>query len=424
MGKSIQMLGNTYGELTVIEEFAQTNKKKCVCQCSCGKVVEKTRRDVKSGNTKSCGCLKKRLAQERYTKDLTGQRFGKLVVNNIVRNYEQATSDGAYWRCKCDCGGEKIVHRSDLMCGNITSCGCKRREHQRSLTKDLVGQVYNEWTVLQNFVSEEDSRCVAKCSCGQVDYVDRHNLTSGKIKGCKKCMGKRMSEKQSYCRLGQRQGRLEIIDIDEEYNYVCRCDCGKTKTIKKANWNTGVRSCGCYKAEMARQRYTDDLTGKTFGNITVLKVVYRDNNSPKWLCKCSCGHEFETHGGTLKNGSGMCVKCWAKHNSGENNPSWNPNLTKEDRARRRCTQDGKQSKWRKQVFERDNYTCQCCGERGGKLNAHHKDGYNWCEERRFDVTNGVTLCVNCHRTFHSYYGIKDNTEEQYEDFLLNMKEWV
>ena len=83
MSKVVEMLGKTYGELTVIEEFSRTKKKKCVCQCSCGKVVEKSRRDVKSGNTKSCGCLKKRLAQERYTKDLTGLRFGKWEVTDL-----------------------------------------------------------------------------------------------------------------------------------------------------------------------------------------------------------------------------------------------------------------------------------------------------------------------------------------------------
>lgn len=43
MGVVVPMLGNTYGELTVIQEFSDTDKKKCVCRCSCGKVVEKLR---------------------------------------------------------------------------------------------------------------------------------------------------------------------------------------------------------------------------------------------------------------------------------------------------------------------------------------------------------------------------------------------
>jgi len=58
--------------------------------------------------------------------------------------------------------------------------------------------------------------------------------------------------------------------------------------------------------------------------------------------------------------------------------------------------------WRKSVYERDNYTCQGCGIRGCKLNAHHIK--EWCnyKELRFDVDNGVTLCHDCHKKTHNY----------------------
>lgn len=413
----VAILGETFGELTVIEEFSPTNKKKCVCRCSCGKVVEKSRGDIKSGNTKSCGCLKKRLAQERYTKDLLGQRYGKLVVVELIRDYEKATTDGSYWRCVCDCGNETVVHRANLKGGKVQSCGCRKQEIKRQMTKTLVNEQFGEWTVVQDFVSKEDGRCIAKCSCGEVGYLDRFNLVSGKTQGCNKCKGKRLVVKHRYGNIGSTQGRLTIVDIDDSYNYICKCSCGSTKMITKSNWNQGVQSCGCYKTEKARELYTDDLTGKTFGKITVLNVIYRDNSTPKWNCLCECGSEFETNGQTLKNGCGMCPKCWAKHNSGENNPSWNPNLTEEDRASNRCTQEGKQKVWRETIFKRDDYTCQHCGVRGGRLNAHHLDGYNWCVERRFDITNGVTLCKDCHRDFHKKYGYKNNTEQQFEEFM-------
>ena len=53
----------------------------------------------------------------------------------------------------------------------------------------------------------------------------------------------------------------------------------------------------------------------------------------------------------------------------------------------------------------------------GNLEAHHKDGYGWCVERRIDVTNGVTLCEECHINFHKIYGYRDSTEEQYEEWI-------
>lgn len=79
------------------------------------------------------------------------------------------------------------------------------------------------------------------------------------------------------------------------------------------------------------------------------------------------------------------------------------------------------------LFERDGYICQCCGNKSGKgnpikLNAHHLNGYHWCKEERYDINNGVTLCEYCHDakyigSFHNIYGRKNNTREQFEEFL-------
>lgn len=58
------------------------------------------------------------------------------------------------------------------------------------------------------------------------------------------------------------------------------------------------------------------------------------------------------------------------------------------------------SKWRKSVYERDNYTCQMCGCEGKKLNAHHIKPWAEFPEFRFSVDNGVTLCEACHKSIH------------------------
>ena len=57
-------------------------------------------------------------------------------------------------------------------------------------------------------------------------------------------------------------------------------------------------------------------------------------------------------------------------------------------------------KWRTLVFKRDDYTCQHCGIRGGELNAHHVKPFAKYKNLRYDVDNGLTLCVECHRNVH------------------------
>lgn len=82
--------------------------------------------------------------------------------------------------------------------------------------------------------------------------------------------------------------------------------------------------------------------------------------------------------------------------------------------------------WVRKVFDRDNYTCQCCGKRGSNLNAHHLYNFSDYPDLRYDINNGITLCEACHlikypNSFHSLYGEKDNTPEQIREFIQNYK---
>ena len=117
------------------------------------------------------------------------------------------------------------------------------------------------------------------------------------------------------------------------------------------------------------------------------------------------------------------IECRSKYNSkifkGENNPNYNSNITDEEREKGRFGIGIPQ--WRNKVYEHDNYTCQCCGDnKGGKLNAHHLNSYDWDKEHRTDLNNGVTLCNKCHKEFHKKYGYGNNTKEQFEEFINNI----
>lgn len=83
--------------------------------------------------------------------------------------------------------------------------------------------------------------------------------------------------------------------------------------------------------------------------------------------------------------------------------------------------------WTRKVFKRDNYTCQCCGRRGGNLNAHHLYNFSEYNNLRYDFKNGITFCEECHlinypNSFHSKYGERNNTPEQVYEFIEEHRE--
>lgn len=62
------------------------------------------------------------------------------------------------------------------------------------------------------------------------------------------------------------------------------------------------------------------------------------------------------------------------------------------------------SEWRKKVFVRDDYTCKICGKKGGNLNAHHIKSFKKYPKLRLKLSNGVTLCEECHKKVHKKIG--------------------
>lgn len=74
--------------------------------------------------------------------DLTGQRFGRLVV---LRECGRSKSGKVLWKCHCDCGNECVVSGDHLRRGKATSCGCHKRDTVHGLCvahKRLYGSIW------------------------------------------------------------------------------------------------------------------------------------------------------------------------------------------------------------------------------------------------------------------------------------------
>lgn len=83
--------------------------------------------------------------------------------------------------------------------------------------------------------------------------------------------------------------------------------------------------------------------------------------------------------------------------SGKNHWNWKGGVNKINRSERNYFYSlGVTKKWIKEVLKRDDYTCQECSVRGGRLEADHIKPWALYPELRFDINNGQTLCRNCH----------------------------
>lgn len=77
---------------------------------------------------------------------------------------------------------------------------------------------------------------------------------------------------------------------------------------------------------------------------------------------------------------------------GVDNPNWTGGPKKIQEFRRTI----EYKLWRKAIFEKDDFTCQKCGTRGGKLIAdHHPYPFHAFPDKIYDINNGRTLCSKC-----------------------------
>jgi len=237
----------------------------------------------------------------------------------------------------------------------------------------LDGKKFSRWTVLEfDSIKNNHSYWQVKCKCGVEKVLQGHLLTSGHSKSCgclqREIVSKPKSKKHKRKISEGNKGKI----VSEETR----------KKMSKSAKNRIVSKETCKKISKK------------------LKGKYLGSNNPFYGKK----HSEETKNKLREKMSGI------------NSPRWNPHKTDEERINGRHIYG--YNEWRKSVYERDDYTCQKCGDdRGGKLNAHHIKNYANNKKLRTETSNGITFCKSCHKDFHNQYGKKDNTRIQLEEFL-------
>jgi len=110
------------------------------CICHCGNSFVVSGKNLKRGNTKSCGCERYNKAHDRFL-DLTGKQYNNLIVKQFVGDRKHKRY---VWRCECLlCGGTCDVSTNNLRSGHTTSCGC-----HVSIAETIIATILDEHKII------------------------------------------------------------------------------------------------------------------------------------------------------------------------------------------------------------------------------------------------------------------------------------
>ena len=226
MPKLNDLTGRRFGRLTVLyraENIIDKNGRSRVqwhCICDCGNACDVASDLLLKGKTQSCGCLRKETAFNQNFKDLTGQRFGKLVVLYENKNDIRKEKFGnTIWHCLCDCGNECDVSSTHLVTGQTLSCGCLQKERaSNASTKDI--RKY-----------DDNGNVVKKlCPCCQqwlpIEKFQKHKPSKdGHASVCKICSAHRVTSRYSAYRTNANKHQREFDLTLEEFDDITKQPC-------------------------------------------------------------------------------------------------------------------------------------------------------------------------------------------------------
>ena len=143
--KMLYLAGQRFGRLTAVRCTEKTNKYGYIweCLCDCGNTVFVPTAKLKKANgVRSCGCIRKESYKSARV-DITDKTFYRLAA--IKRTEESDELKNILWLFRCACSNEIILQGSEVMRGNIRSCGCVLK----APILELEGQRFGRLTVVR-----------------------------------------------------------------------------------------------------------------------------------------------------------------------------------------------------------------------------------------------------------------------------------
>ena len=144
------LTGQKFGKLLVVEEAGR--KKREVlwkCLCDCGNYCYQVGHRLRKGKVKSCGCLKRSPKKRVKADEIIGKTFNELTVIEKIGKDER----GTLFMCQCSCGNTTLLHTRDIVSGNTRSCGCLSTKHKQYGTR-----LYQTWADMKRRCYNEDNK--------------------------------------------------------------------------------------------------------------------------------------------------------------------------------------------------------------------------------------------------------------------------
>lgn len=185
-------------------------------------------------------------------KDLTGQRFGNLVVEEFAG---RDINGNVMWKCRCDCGREKNIQHFSLINKRSKSCGCRYSQHHPK----LEGKRFGKLQVIKE-VGRDKNKIVylCRCDCGKELELSDLRLKTG-LKSCGCLTAERAKELGTSDLIGKRFSNLTVIEKlpytkNHRQYWKCLCDCGREIEANTTELTRGVKkNCEDLDCEYSRE---------------------------------------------------------------------------------------------------------------------------------------------------------------------------